>query len=541
MERPSVCTLFEWRDQYAAAAAATYPPTPGRNPLGAPSRDTLLDAVVDAAFVAVRRATPLPSVGTVQSVDAVAPARALLAGAARLAGVEGAAGVFARGGVDRLRPILRLALAATRLAAAAPEDPSGEIAAAAALAAAKGEAPPPASDASKAAAEARDALLPVATHGLGLLQTLLDLEQEHPKPFCFLDAAAADDGEDGVADMLAAAVGAVLRATTETMDAQTTAAMNGWIGDGGANKWEKTNVPEQRKGEFAGLMDEEEEKAATQTPEEAEAAKKQREAEEAEHRARKHPPPVGRGSGALILAAMRSAEALSVDSGTQVATMDALAVPLARTLSLPEDVFAQWWCGGGAARLIHTDDSDVQAAAAAAAAAATDGPDGAAQAKSSAVSAMFSPDPGCRIPHAVREDLASDGLLRVAERALLLHHLLGNLHIHDARVAGGVDRGRFLGLIVDELGGSKGHEESGADGGVLSRAFKNLETLHEYARKSLPEGTVAEHDVVIVDTLIAEFKTHTPGGGGAEAAAAAAAASAAAAAAAAPKVDAMVA
>ena len=80
MERPSVCTLFEWRDQYAAAAAATYPPTPGRNPLGAPSRDTLLDAVVDAAFVAVRRATPLPSVGTVQSVDAVAPARALLAG-----------------------------------------------------------------------------------------------------------------------------------------------------------------------------------------------------------------------------------------------------------------------------------------------------------------------------------------------------------------------------------------------------------------------------------------------------------------------------
>jgi hypothetical protein len=38
----------------------------------------------------------------------VAPARALLAGAARLAGVEGAAGVLARGGVARLRPVLRL-------------------------------------------------------------------------------------------------------------------------------------------------------------------------------------------------------------------------------------------------------------------------------------------------------------------------------------------------------------------------------------------------------------------------------------------------
>jgi hypothetical protein len=51
----------------------------------------------------------------------------------------------------------------------------------------------------------------------------------------------------------------------------------------------------------------------------------------------------------------------------------------------------------------------------------------------------------------------------------------------------------------------------------------------------LPAGTVAAHDVQIVQTLIDEWRCHLPGGGGAEAAAAAAAASAAAAAAAAPK------
>ena len=51
--------------------------------------DTLLDAVVNGAFVALRRATPRPGVGIVKSVAEVAPARALLAGAARLAGVEG--------------------------------------------------------------------------------------------------------------------------------------------------------------------------------------------------------------------------------------------------------------------------------------------------------------------------------------------------------------------------------------------------------------------------------------------------------------------
>ena len=93
----SVCTLYEWRDQYVAAAAATYPPKSTRKPDGAPGSDTLLDAVVNGAFVALRRATPLPSVGTVRSAADVAPARALLAGAARLAGVEGAAGVLARG------------------------------------------------------------------------------------------------------------------------------------------------------------------------------------------------------------------------------------------------------------------------------------------------------------------------------------------------------------------------------------------------------------------------------------------------------------
>ena len=79
----SVCTLYEWRDQYVAAAAACHPPRASRKPDGAPGSDTLLDAVVNAAFVALRRATPAPSVGVVKSVTEVAPARALLAGAAR--------------------------------------------------------------------------------------------------------------------------------------------------------------------------------------------------------------------------------------------------------------------------------------------------------------------------------------------------------------------------------------------------------------------------------------------------------------------------
>ena len=171
-----------------AAAAATFPPRGDRDPKGAPGYDTLLDAVVNGAFVAVRRATPIPSVGTVQSVVEVVPARALLAGAARLAGVDGAAGVLARGGVARLRPVLRLGLAAIRLAAATPEDPSPMVAMAAVKAArARARAVARAkegggggggcavvtaglTDVQRGAIEARDALLPVATHGLGLLQ-----------------------------------------------------------------------------------------------------------------------------------------------------------------------------------------------------------------------------------------------------------------------------------------------------------------------------------------------------------------------------------
>ena len=145
-------------------------------------------------------------------------------------------------------------------------------------------------------------------------------------------------------------------------------------------------------------------------------------------------------------------------------------------------------------------------------------------------------DPGCRIPYAVREELAKAGTLRVAERALLLHHLLGNLHIHDARTSDEFDRGKFLGLMVEELGGSRGHEEyAGDDGGRLGLAFRNLGALHAHVEKDLPAGTVAEHDVQIVRTLVDEWRCHLPGGGGAAAAASAAAASAAAAAAAAPK------
>ena len=140
-------------------------------------------------------------------------------------------------------------------------------------------------------------------------------------------------------------------------------------------------------------------------------------------------------------------------------------------------------------------------------------------------------DPGCRIPHPVREALAKTGAMRVAERALLLHHLLGNLHIHDARTSDEFDRGKFLGLMVEELGGSRGHEAyAGDDGGRLGTAFRNLGALHKHVGADLPAGTVAAHDVQIVQTLIDEWRCHLPGGGGAEAAAAAAAASAAAAA-----------
>jgi len=51
-----------------------------------------------------------------------------------------------------------------------------------------------------------------------------------------------------------------------------------------------------------------------------------------------------------------------------------------------------------------------------------------------------------------------------------------------------------------------------------------LEALHAHVR-AFPEGTVAEHDVAIVQTLVDELKCRLPGGGGAEAAAKAAAAS----------------
>ena len=619
----AVCTLYEWRDPYVAAAAAAWPPRKSRKPDGAPGSDTLLDAVVNGAFVALRRATPRPGVGIVKSVAEVAPARALLAGAARLAGVEGAAGVLARGGVDRLRPVLRLGLAAVRLAAAAPADIAPALARAAAeaaraeaarlgaaAAAAGGVAaavpaaaaaaapagadaaadasavaskiPPvaPETDEQRGAMEARDALLPVATHGLGLLQTLLDLETELPdgSSFSFLDAAAEDDLEDGCEPLLAAAVGAVLRACAEAMDAQTDAASEGWLGQQGRG-W----VLEKPGATGAELS--ESEKAAgeggaaasqngdgdgggggSERPAGAggdarvhgpdggrRRARRRGEGGEGGGRARgavrrggggdearagevaAAPAPLGRGSGALVLAAMRSAEALSVDSSTQSATTEALAAPLGRVLALPERVFAQWWCGGAAAGFAHQDDDDVTTAAAAAAA------DTAGSAGRTAAAGSYYADLGCRIPAHVREELAAKGTLRTAERALLLHHLLGNLHIHDARAVGEEEPppGRFLSLLVEAFGGSAGDAAEGpavvsGDASVLKRAFANLEALHAHVR-AFPEGTVAEHDVAIVQTLVDELKCRLPGGGGAEAAAAAAA-SAAAAAAAAPTV-----
>ena len=584
----AVCTLYEWRDPYVAAAAAAWPPRKSRKPDGAPGSDTLLDAVVNGAFVALRRATPRPGVGIVKSVAEVAPARALLAGAARLAGVEGAAGVLARGGVDRLRPVLRLGLAAVRLAAAAVPAAAAAAAPAGADAAADASAvaskiPPvaPETDEQRGAMEARDALLPVATHGLGLLQTLLDLETELPdgSSFSFLDAAAEDDLEDGCEPLLAAAVGAVLRACAEAMDAQTDAASEGWLGqqgrgwvlekpgatgaelsesekaageggaaasqngdgDGGSGGSERP-AGAGATGEFTDLMADDvapadAEKAAKEAAERA--ARSAAEAAATRRALEKSPPlppPLGRGSGALVLAAMRSAEALSVDSSTQSATTEALAAPLGRVLALPERVFAQWWCGGAAAGFAHQDDDDVTTAAAAAAA------DTAGSAGRTAAAGSYYADLGCRIPAHVREELAAKGTLRTAERALLLHHLLGNLHIHDARAAGEEEPppGRFLSLLVEAFGGSAGDAAEGpavvsGDASVLKRAFANLEALHAHVR-AFPEGTVAEHDVAIVQTLVDELKCRLPGGGGAEAAAKAAAASAAAAAAAAPPV-----
>ena len=71
---------------------------------------------------------------------------------------------------------------------------------------------------------------------------------------------------------------------------------------------------------------------------------------------------------------------------------------------------------------------------------------------------------------------------------------------------------------MEELGGSRGHEEyAGDDGGRLGLAFRNLGALHAYVEKDLPAGTVAEHDVQIVRTLVDEWRCHLPGGGGAAA------------------------
>ena len=545
----AVCTLYEWRDQYVSAAAATYPPKGDRKPDGAPGSDTLLDAVVNAAFCAVRRATPLPSVGTLRSIVDVAPARGMLAGAARLAAVDGCAAVLARGGVDRLRPTLRLGLAAVRLAAAAPEDPAPAAALAAAKALANGATElPPLTDEQKEAAAVREGLLPVATHGCALLQTLLDLDLEEPVPFSFLDAAAADDGEDGCAPLLAAAMGSVLRSTSEQVNAQTEAAAAGWRGEEGVG-WVFAGDAEAeaaRAGgggmmammETGGAGGEAEATPAAAAGEANDATENGEQPAGDDKKPEKLvlPAPVGKGSGALILAAMRSAEALSVDSATQDATMEALAAPLARALALPEGVFKQWWCGGAAAKFVHGDDSDIAAAAAAAAADAGVQDGGVNAGVPVLTQVTVNADPGCRIPHPVREALAKTGAMRVAERALLLHHLLGNLHIHDARTSDEFDRGKFLGLMVEELGGSRGHEAyAGDDSGRLGTAFRNLGALHKHVGADLPAGTVAAHDVQIVQTLIDEWRCHLPGGGGAEAAAAAAAASAAAAAAAAPK------
>ena len=374
-------------------------------------------------------------------------------------------------------------VAAAAPAAAAAAAPAGADAAADASAVAS-KIPPvaPETDEQRGAMEARDALLPVATHGLGLLQTLLDLETELPdgSSFSFLDAAAEDDLEDGCEPLLAAAVGAVLRACAEAMDAQTDAASEGWLGQQGRG-WvlEKpgatgAELSESEKaageggaaasqngdgdgggggserpagagatGEFTDLMADDvapadAEKAAKEAAERA--ARSAAEAAATRRALEKSPPlpPPAAGAGAARLCSPPCAvrRALSVDSSTQSATTEALAAPLGRVLALPERVFAQWWCGGAAAGFAHQDDDDVTTAAAAEAA------DTAGSAGRTAAAGSYYADLGCRIPAHVREELAAKGTLRTAERALLLHHLLGNLHIHDARAAGRRNRPR---------------------------------------------------------------------------------------------------
>ena len=76
---------------------------------------------------------------------------------------------------------------------------------------------------------------------------------------------------------------------------------------------------------------------------------------------------------------------------------------------------------------------------------------------------------------------------------VLLHHLLGNLHIHDARAAGEEEPppGRFLSLLVEAFGGSAGDAAEGpavvsGDASVLKRAFANLEALHAHIASLTP-------------------------------------------------------
>ena len=167
------------------------------------------------------------------AADAGCAARALLAGAARLAGVEGAAGGVGAGGVDRLRPALRLGLAAVRLAAAARLRSRADARGGGGGGGARGDLPRPTFDADdEAKREARDALLPVATHGLGLLRCSWIWSRRNAAVFVSRPAAM-DLSRTRCQPLLAAAVGAVLRACVESLNAQTDAAKAGWLGEEG--------------------------------------------------------------------------------------------------------------------------------------------------------------------------------------------------------------------------------------------------------------------------------------------------------------------
>ena len=592
----AVCTLYEWRDPYVAAAAAAWPPRKSRKPDGAPGSDTLLDAVVNGAFVALRRATPRPGVGIVKSVAEVAPARrSSPAPRAWRASAPRAAPGGGRGQAEA--GALRLGLAAVRLAAAAPADIAPALARAAAEAAraeaarlgaaaaaagggwrqrhrrrrrrARRRGTPPRTRApsrrrsrpsrprrtSREARWRRATLLPVAATRLGLLQTLLDLETELPggSSFSFLDAAAEDDLEDGCEPLLAAAVGAVLRACAEAMDAQTDAAGEGWLGQQGGG-W----VLEKPGATGAELSESEKAAGRAAAPPRRTAARRRAAAADlrdprargdgrvhgpdgGRRRARRRgeggegggrargavrrggggdearagevaaaPPPLGRGSGALCSPPC-AVRRRSPWTPRRVATTEALAAPRARP-GAPRARLCAMVVRRRRGGFAHQDDGDVTTAAAAAARTPRGAP--AARRRRGRLRGSRMPHPGAR----ARGTRCEGHLADRGARAAAAPPARQPAHPRCARRGEGRNRPR---------GGSSHcswRRSEGAPGTPPRPAVVSGGRLGSEARVREPGAlprTCARsrrapwprHDVAIVQTLVDELKCRLPGGG----------------------------